>query len=113
MMSEIDLATVAIRSINFVLWVVLVVRILRSDRPVSGLARRVLVLVLALGMGALFLGSLTPYFVPTTVVRLIYTAFTSLAAIAATALLTTGEPNGSPRHRHLRGSAARARERSE
>lgn len=93
-MTQIDYATLAIRGINLVLWLILGARILRSDRPVSGLARRITLLVIMLGMTALFLGSLTPYYLSPGTVRLIYTAFTSLSAIAATALLTTGEPNG-------------------
>lgn len=93
-MTEIDLATIAIRSVNLVLWVVLAWRVLHSDRVLSRLARRIVILVAVAGMGALFLGALAPYVMPFTMVRLIYTAFTTLAAIAALALLTTGEPHG-------------------
>lgn len=108
-MTEIDIVSIAIRGINAGLWVALGIRILRSDRPLSGFARKVAILVIVFGMGILFLSSLTPFIIPATAVRLMNTAFTSFAAIAAIALLTTGEPHGLlPGHRRAHDTPGRA-----
>lgn len=91
---EVEITTLIIRGLNLALWVLLGIRILVLDRPVSRMARNTIIMVVIFGMGVLFLGALVPFGFPGEAARLIYTAFTAFAAIVALGLLTTGEPNG-------------------
>lgn len=93
---ELDVATLAIRVGNFALWAGLSYRILRTDRPVSGAARRMILLVIVSGMAVLTIGALVPFGFPGNWARLLYTSFTAAASIVALSLITTGEPNGLP-----------------
>lgn len=93
-MIDIDIATLIVRGANLLLWVILGCRIIQADRPVSGMARNVITLVIMFGMAVLFFGALVPFGLDGQVARLVYTAFTAASAIVAISLLTTGEPNG-------------------
>lgn len=88
---ELFAAALALRVVNAVLWLLVVVRILRHDRPVSALTRKLISLVLLFGMGILVLGALVPFGFPGELARLIYTAFTAFAGLIALGIITTSD----------------------
>ena len=86
-----DVLTLGIRLTNALLWTAVGWKILRLDRPVRRLTRRVITTIVVFGMWTLVIGGLTSYGVPGDVARLIYTAFTVYSAIVAAALLREPE----------------------
>ncbi len=80
----------AIRTINFILWTLVVIRIFRHDRPVDRLTRQLFSVVLIFGMGVLAVGSLSPFdILPDGSTRMMYTVFTAFAGLIALAIITT------------------------
>lgn len=90
-MDELAIGSLIIRGVNCLLWVTVVVKILRHDRPVSRLARQLISLVLLFGMAVLFMGSTVPFGFPGDVARVLYTSFTAFAGLIALAILTTSD----------------------
>jgi hypothetical protein len=83
--------TLLIRSANAIVWVALCIGVLRRDRPVYPVERRLLVTVLMSGMIVLAIGALTAFGLPGDAARFLYTAFTAYALIVALAIATTAE----------------------
>lgn len=88
---ELALGTLLIRTANAILWAAVVLRILRRDRPVSGLARKMICLVIGIGMWLLVIGGLTPFGLPGEAAKTAYTVYTAFSAIIAVSLLTVGD----------------------
>lgn len=86
MSPEIALAVV-IRGINAVLWVVVVLRILRHDRPTLRMVRQLVGIVVLVGMCLLAFGSLAAAgLVPGFWARDAYTIYTGFTAVIALAI---------------------------
>lgn len=74
----------AIRLANAVLWTIVVVRILRTDKPIMRLVLQILVLVIVAAMWVLAFGSLVALgFLDAAIARTVVTVFAGFAAILA------------------------------
>lgn len=93
---EIAIGSLILRTANFILWTLVVIRVFKHDKPVSRLARQLISIVLFFGMGILDIGALVPFgIVSSEVSRTVYTAFTAFAGLIALGIITTRD-NESP-----------------
>lgn len=86
-----ELLIFLIRLANALIWSAVVVRAFRGPRPVSDLARGLVLLLLFGGMWVLAFGGLVVLgLVPGDVARFVYTAFTAFAALIGLAFFIDG-----------------------
>ena len=72
------------------LWIILGIDLWRhATIPLPAISRRLLIVVLVLGMLILVLGALVPTYVPVSTARWLYTAYTGFAAMVALAVRWT------------------------
>ena len=89
-MSADQVAFLVIRGGNALLWIILGVDLWRhSYMPLPAISRRLLIVVLVMGMLVLVLGALVPSSVPVATARWLYTAYTGFAAMVALAVRWT------------------------
>lgn len=83
-------AFILIRGVNAFLWIALGADLwVHSSTPLPPTTRRLLVVVLVLGMVVLLIGAFVPRYIPVDVSRWLYTAFTGFAAMVALAVRST------------------------
>lgn len=92
-MTEIDVdwvavLTLTIRASAFLLWLRIAVRYWASP-PLTIAGRRLVLLVVVLGLACFVAGGLSPFLVPGWLARLLYTGFAAYASIVALAIITT------------------------
>jgi hypothetical protein len=90
-----------IRGVNAVLWGIVIIRILRRDRPVLRLERQLIGMVVLAGMWLLFIGSTG--FLPMGWAKLLYTAYTAIAAVIAFAIAMGKDSDKEPDAAHRYG----------
>jgi hypothetical protein len=84
---EFALGSLLVRAANALVWSIVVMKILRNDRPVSGMARKLISLVLVPGFWVLALGGLVPFsIIESDAIRIFYTAYTAVALIIGVTL---------------------------
>lgn len=89
---DLSVAALILRSVNFLLWLLVVIRILRHGVPVSSLTRKLISVTVIFGMGILLVGGLVPFgIVRAETARMIYTSFTVFAGLIALGIITTAD----------------------
>lgn len=77
---------VLVRVTAALVWVDLAADIIRNGQPASPLARRLTVLLVAVGLSLLAVGGLVPLGIPADLMRLVYTVFSGFALVLGLAL---------------------------
>lgn len=84
-----DLFIFTIRTVNAVSWTILFIVLFRDSTPVVPLIRSLISFVIMAGMWVLVVGAVaTSYSIDPRPIRLMYTAYTAIAAIVAIGVLT-------------------------
>lgn len=83
------LVTFAIRLFNAIMWTIVFIKVIRHDRPVSRLVRRIVMTVIIFGMWVLVVGALVQFdWVAGEQARMVYTIFTAYAGLIGLGLAT-------------------------